>query len=454
MSDSNLTLSTTFLRPATWMPSLTRIWREQKGMATVAGWSFLAAVVARGSNLAGLAICARLLGQVEFGQVAAIQSTVGMFAPLASLGLALTTTKFVAEYRDKSPERAGRIIALSLCAAGVAGLLMTLALIGLAPVLAAKGFADPLLRKQLAESSGLLLLGVIEAVQSGALTGLEAFSRIAKLSAWGGLLSIPVTALLAYEYGTSGAIAGLTLSLAISCAFNAWVLRAECRRWGIRTTLAGCASEKGVLFSFSLPAYVSGVIVAPVSWLSTMILVQQANGFAEMALFSAADRFRYILIFIPLAVSRIAMPALSRFHAARDHGAYRSAFRWNLVFSLLATVPAAAVCALLAPRLLAVFGKSFEAGWPVLAILAISAVPTVLNTQLGAALLSNGKAWARTGVDVLLAVTFLGAAWVAVPRWNAAGLAGAFLFSYSVASAVLWRCLRQNEARSTVETEP
>jgi len=434
------------VRPSGRMDALLRVWREQRGMAIVAGWSFLAAVVARGSNLAALAICARVLGQVEFGQVAVIQTTVGMFAPLASLGLALTTTKFVAEYRDRSPERAGRIIALSLCAGAVAGMLMTVALIALAPVLAAKGFANPELRKQLVESSGLLFLGVIDAVQSGALTGLEAFSRIAKLSAWGGLLSIPVTALLAERYGTSGAIAGLTVSLGVSCVLNALVLRSECRRWNIRTTLAGCSSEKSVLFSFSLPAYVSGIVVAPVSWLSSVILVQQSNGFAEMALFSAADRFRYLLIFIPLAVSRIAMPALSRLRADRNLGAYRSTFHWNLGFSLLATVPAAVACAALSPRLMLLFGKPFVRGWPVLALLAISAVPTVLNTQLGAAVLSHGKAWTRTGVDALLAVAFLAAAWVAVPRWNALGLAGAFLFAYTIASMALWICLRWSHA--------
>ena len=176
------------------------------------------------------------------------------------------------------------------------------------------------------------------------------------------------------------------------------------------------------------------------------MLVHQSNGFAEMALFSAADRFRYVLIFIPLAVSRIAMPALSRFRAEQNHGAYRSAFQWNLGFSLLATVPAVVICALVSPRLMGLFGEGFTQGWPVLALLAVSAVPTVLNMQLGAALLSCGKAWTRTGVDGLLAVTFLGAAWFAVPRWSAVGLAGAFLLSYTIASIVLWLFVRQNDA--------
>lgn len=436
------------LRPSAPGAALLRTGREQRSLATVAGWSLLAAVIARGSNLAALAICARVLGQAEFGQVALIQSTVGMFAPLASLGLALTTTKFVAEYRERAPERAGRIIALSLVAGSAAGLVMTLALIALAPMMAAKGFADPGLKKQLLESSGLLLLGVIEAVLSGALTGLEAFSRIAKLSAWGGLVSVPVTVFLALRFGTSGAIAGLTVSLAIHCLLNGLILRDECHKQKIQPTLSGCGSEKGVLLSFSLPSYVSGIIVAPVSWLSTVILVQQVNGVSELAVFSAADRFRYLLIFIPMAVSRIAVPTLSRLQAERNHAGYRNTFHWNLRISLLATLPAAALCAILSPQLLELFGRSFVHGWPVLAVLALSAVPTVLNMQLGAALLSNGRAWTRAYIDVFLAAAFLGSAWVAVPRWNALGLAGAFLFAYSAASAILWFCLDGDQAAS------
>src|SRR5258708_7673977 len=142
---------------------------DQAELATVAGWSFAAALIARSANLLALVICARLLPQDQFGQVAIIQSTVGMFGPIAGLGLSMTTTKFLAQYRDRDPERAGRILALSGTAAVLAGLVMTGALILLAPQLAARGLASPGLSKPLIQASGLLLLGVIEAVQVGAL---------------------------------------------------------------------------------------------------------------------------------------------------------------------------------------------------------------------------------------------------------------------------------------------
>lgn len=432
-------------------PPVVALWRSfvaQRELAGVAGWSFLSALIARGANLVAIVICARVLAQEQFGQVAIIQSTVGMFAPIAGLGLAMTTTKFIAEYRDTDPNRAGRILALSLCGAAAAGLVLTGALILLAPRLAAQGFASPGLSRQLIQASGLLAFGVFEAVQTGALTGLEAFPRIARLSIWNGVLSIPSVAILAYAYGASGAIAGLTISVALACVLNSIALRAECRKWGIQPSLKNLSTERHMLLTFSLPSYLSGIIVAPVTWLSSAMLVHQPGGFSEMALFTAADRFRYLLIFLPLAVSRIAMPALSRFRSAGDHGRYRDAFRWNLGFGLAATIPPALLCIGLAPTLMALFGETFRHGWPILAILALSAIPTVLNTQLGAALLSNGRAWARASVDVVLAIIFLGATWVLVPRWNAAGLAMAFAISYASASFLLWLLIRRTHAKN------
>ncbi|MEO8099670.1 MAG: oligosaccharide flippase family protein [Acidobacteriota bacterium] len=413
-----------------------------------ASWSVAAAVVARSSNLAALIICARLLPQERFGEVAIIQGTVGMFGPLAGLGLSATTTKFLAEYRTADRLRAGRILALSLAMAAIAGLMMTGALILFAPQLAARGLAAPQLSGSLVAASGLLLFGVFEAVQTGALVGFEAFSRIARLSCWNGLLSIPVIVLLTYLYGSQGALAGLTLSVALSCLLNWIALRAACRRYDVHPTFKGCSSERHVLLSFSLPSYLSGLLVAPATWLTSAYLVNQPGGYSEMALFGAADRFRYLLIFLPLAASRIAIPALSRYRSSGDHDGYRSAFRWNLIFGLLTTVVPALACIALSRFLMSWYGVDFRKGWPVLSILALSAIPTVLNTQLGSALLSNNRAWSRTVADMVLTIVFLSVAWVAIPRWGSVGLAGSFVLAYSAACLMMWISLRKGHAKS------
>lgn len=397
----------------------------------------LAAVVSRAANLVALIVCARLLSQAEFGQVGIIQSTVGMFAPVASLGLAMTSTKFLAEYRDSNPARAGRILSLSLLTAVLAGSLLTAGLVFAAPGIARHGLSTPGLAGQLRAASGLLVFGVIESAVMGALAGLSAFSAIARAGAISGLASIPLIALAAWTYGATGAIWGLTAAVFLSCLLNGLELWGQCRRFAILPSMKGLKAETEILFHFSLPSYLSGLVVAPVVWIGSALLVRAPEGLAQMGLFTAADRYRYILIFVPLAVSRIAVPALSRLHAAGDAAGYRQTLRWNLVVSMSMTVLPVLVCVAAAAPLIALFGPAFRPGWPVLALLAFSAVPTVLNTQLGAALLSEGRAWERAAVDAVLAATLLAVAWWAVPRWGAAGLAASLAAAYTASSAGL-----------------
>jgi O-antigen/teichoic acid export membrane protein len=420
--------------------------RPRAEFLTSAWWSFAAAVVARGSNVVALMICAHALTQVRFGELAIIQSTAAMFGPLAGLGLGMTTTKYLAEFRQKDPARAGKILGLSLVTATLAGLLMSFALIALAPLLAAKSLGAPQLASGLAGTAGLLFFGVLEAVLTGALTGLEAFSRVAALSLWNGLLSLPLTAFLVYRYGITGAIAAMTVSVALMCLLDVIVLVGECRRLGFRPSLSGCLSERHILLAFSLPSYLSGIIMAPIGWVANAMLVRQQGGYSQMALFTAADRWRFFLIFVPLAVSRIAVPQFARYRAEGDHHGYRKAFRLNLGLGMLMTAAPALLCATLAAPLMAIYGRAFRDGALILAILALSAVPTVLNTQLGAVLLSANRAWRRTGVDLLLAGLFLGLASWAVPRWGAAGLASAFALAYTVASIVLLFFVRKIHA--------
>ena len=373
-----------------------------------------------------------------------LQSTVGMFAPVAGLGLAMTGTKFLAEFRDSDPARAGRILGLSLLMAVVAGSALTGALVLLAPWLATRMPGAPGLEVHLVMASGLLLAGVLESVQIGALIGLGAFAGLARAGSWSGAASIPAIVLLSYAYGLAGAIAGLTLSLIISCLCHGILLRAECQRFGFRATLAGAASERNLLLGFSLPSYVSGLLFAPVAWVGNALLVQRPDGLMDIAWFHAADRFRYVLMFVPLAVSRTTVPALSRLRTAGDSAGYAGTLRWNIMATTAVTLVPAVLCAALAIPLMSLFGAAFRPGWPVLLVLAASAVPTVLNTQLGAPLLADGRAWARAGVDALLAGAILVLAWWLVPGLGAVGLAAAFAGGYTLACLALVALIGRN----------
>src|ERR1700676_5264649 len=88
-------------------------------------WSLAGAVVSRGFLLAASVACARFLGKDGFGALGMIQSTAGMFGIFAGLGLGLTATKYVSEFRRQDPAKAGRVLALSASAALIFGGMVT-----------------------------------------------------------------------------------------------------------------------------------------------------------------------------------------------------------------------------------------------------------------------------------------------------------------------------------------
>src|SRR5271169_5490023 len=92
-------------------------------------WSLAGAVVSRGFLLAASVVCAWFLGKEGFGALGMIQSTAGMFGIFAGLGLGITATKYVSEFRRQDPLRTGRILALSASAAFLSGSIITVLVI-------------------------------------------------------------------------------------------------------------------------------------------------------------------------------------------------------------------------------------------------------------------------------------------------------------------------------------
>src|ERR1035441_10583236 len=82
-------------------------------LAKGAFWSLLGTVLSRSLSVVSSILVARMLGKVGMGELGIIQGTVGILSAFAGLGMGLTATKFVAEYRTKDPKCAGAMMGLS-----------------------------------------------------------------------------------------------------------------------------------------------------------------------------------------------------------------------------------------------------------------------------------------------------------------------------------------------------
>lgn len=393
-------------------------------------WSLAGALSSQGSNLAASVITARLLGTEEFGEFGIIQSTVGILGIFAGMGLGVTATKYVAEYRVRDPERAGRIVALGAAAALFSGALLALCLVIWAPELASGTLSRPSLSGELRIASVLLFLNAVNGAQMGALSGFEAFRTIARINFIRGLTTLPIAVTAVFYWKLPGAVWALCATSAVACLLSQIALRRHCGDLGIHVRLADGWAERRVLWTFSTPAFLSGALAGPAIWAANAMLVNQPAGYSEMGVFNAASQWRNAISFLPLVLTQFALPMLSSLNAERDVSRYGKALRWNLIITAGAAILAALPVALASGFIIELYGSGFEGGRVVLVIAAATAVVSCINGVVGTAIFSSGSVWAGLLFNTLWAAALLGSAYYFIPLSPAIGLAAAMLLAY------------------------
>jgi O-antigen/teichoic acid export membrane protein len=381
--------------------------------------------------LAANILVARILAREFYGELGIIRSTINMFTVFAGFGMGVTATKHVSEFRERDPERAGRIMVLSSFFTITMGSAITGVLIISAPWLATHSLHAPHLTTELQIGSIILLISAINGAQTGALAGLEAFKMVAWVNFWVGLSSFPLFVCGAYFGGLRGTVWALAANTGINWFLNHLALRRETRRFSIPFTLKHCFKEWPVLWTFSLPAILSGIMVTPVMWLCSAILVNQPDGFGQMGVFDAANQWRAAILFIPAMIGQIALPMLSSLSGADNREKYIQVLKINLLLNGSAALVLALLVSLAAPWIMRSYGPGFASGDWILICLSVTTVLASVNGVIGQAIASKSQMWIGLLFNFMWAVALLGFGYALMHRgYGARGLAAANLIAY------------------------
>jgi O-antigen/teichoic acid export membrane protein len=180
-----------------------------------------------------------------------------------------------------------------------------------------------------------------------------------------------------------------------------------------------------------------------------ILLREQPDGYAHIAEFSVAYRWHLAIVFVPVALVPAAIPILTRLQR-RDRQQARDALRFTLVTGVAMAAVPAAIIAVAAPWIMGLSGDYYGARPWTLVVLAVAAVPLVLNNILSSAAISLGAVRAWLVSDVVLAVGVLALALALVPSFAAAGLALAYLGGYLLTDLALMPAVVRH-ARKTGE---
>lgn len=403
-------------------------------------WSTLGSVASQTANLLGSIILSRMLGKATFGELGMINSTIGTIGLLAGISLASTSTKYIAEYRSENPERAGKILGLSLSIGIIIGGLASLLLVIFAETLAVRVFNSTTLTPEFRISGIILFFTTLNGIQLGALAGLEDFKSIAWVNMMRAGLILACYALGALWGGLIGVMIGLGVANVALFGVTHYFLNRSCARFSICIHWHLDSHELPILYQFSLPSYLTDLLVGGATWFGNTLLVNQVDGYAEMGVFLAAYQWRTAAMFLPAILAQISVPILANLYGAGDQGKFRKVVAGNLGVVFLITALIVVPLLLLSPWIMASYGEGYAEQAHVMVIVMLTVLITSLGGVIGSMMVSMGKLWQLFAINLAWGIGFVAIASMLISQ-GARGLALSNLISYGLQMLVMFGCL-------------
>ena len=263
-------------------------------------WSIGGAILSKGILFFAWILVGRILGTYEYGEFGVIRNTVLMFSSFAGFGLGLTATKYVSEYLKYDKQKVERLIGLSLLFGFIMGGAIFILTMLLSPWVADSMLKSPHLVIDLQIASITLLFSSINGAQTGVLQGLQAFKRIALLNFYQSLFAFPLFIVGAYYGDVRGSVVAYALSIILNCVLSYYVIKKELKYNHLAIDYKNAWLEKSVLYKFSLPAVLSGILATIFKWFADVMLINTSDGYNAMGIFTAVYTFNTILMMLSI----------------------------------------------------------------------------------------------------------------------------------------------------------
>jgi len=408
--------------------------RLRRGFA----WSTLSALFIQGSTFIVSVIVANLLGRTPYGEFAMVLSTLLALMNVAQVATGVITIRYVSEYRTKSKSRAGTVIGMCSILTWIAGAVFSLALVAGAPWIASALLNSPQLATPIRMGSAAVFFGAINGYQGGTLAGLESYRALAIANSIFGTMHVLIIAISTWLGELDGALFGISASAFLRWLVFARVLRRELELQEIRVQRRGCFADRALLWRFAFPAAVGSLTPVPALWLANAFLAMQPGGYLELAVFSAANNIRLIVVFLPQVLNTVVLSVLNYQLGSSDNGSYRRIFWTNIAGTAGFAGIGAAVAALFGTTVLALYGSSFIDGYPVLLVLLLSTIVETAAIACYQLIQSREKMWLSLFfVNIPRDSVIVGLAWALVPIWGAMGLAIAYCIAWTTALLII-----------------
>jgi O-antigen/teichoic acid export membrane protein len=396
-------------------------------------WISIAAALSQLATVLAGILVANAIGTQGFGTYSFLQSTLATWSQAAALSSGLLATRYLAAYSRTDPKLAGEVIGYCTAMTTVGGSVAAIILFATRGYLLRNVGSSDSLGFGLTFIAAVVPFMALTLFQTGALVGLERYRIQAGLSVIQAIVSILGPFFGAILHGAIGATIGLAVAIVVRFVSQRIVLTRVSAAMGVRSTYGNISTMSRLFVRFALPASLTGLTAGAGIWLSNVILVGQESGPRHMGLFAAAQYFRLLVLFLPLQISTIGVPLLTRHLTLGAHAKYAALLRTGIILTGAIALMVAIIFAVIAPQILRLFGVEFVAAADLARLLLAGAVVEAMAGALYQVLPSREQMW-RSFLVVALPrdFAFLVASWLLIPRYLSLGLGYALLISQCI----------------------
>ncbi len=219
------------------------------------------------------------------------------------------------------------------------------------------------------------------------------------------------------------------INLGVNWLLNHLALRKEARRYNVPFIFRNCRRELPVLWRFSLPAVLAGSLVGPVDWICSALLVNQPDGYGEMGIYSAANQWYAMLLFLPSLLGGVVLPVLSERLGQKETNQSMKTMVLAIKANALLVLPLVLLASIASPYIMGLYGEGFRNGWPTLVVILLTTGLVAVQTPVGQIIAASGKMWIGFAMNMGWAIIFVLGTLLPVDN-GALGLAGARAVGY------------------------
>lgn len=393
-------------------------------------WILSGNIVSKFILLIATILMARYLDKDEYGQFGIIKSTILMFSMFAGLELGMTATKYISQYRLSDKKKVERIVGLSNLFAIIISLLVSLLVYIFSKEIAVQ-INSPSLYAEIRISSFILFFSSLNGIQNGILAGMEKFKELSINNAIAGVLSSAALVITSKYFGLDAVVIAFGSNFLILFILNFIALKKYFySEFDIKLSNKENFGELEVLWKFSLPAILAGLMVGPVTWFCNYLLINQSRGYEQMANFDIANQWRNTILFIPAALAQIALPLLSS--SVSNKKEYRNIFNKNLKINIYIGLLLVTIFILFSPLIIYFYGNKYQDALIPIIVMFITTGFITVNNVIGQAIASQGKMWLGFYVNLIWAIVLIISCYILVVEYQlgATGICIAYLISY------------------------